>query len=73
MAQRYANEMLRSQNSIKVTFKLTLMSGLSPIHTSYLEDTTPVRQRFTCFEFTTEKKTGTYKKKKENPSEKKVS
>ena len=40
------------KNSINVTFKLTLMSGLSPIHTSYLEDTTTVRQHFTCFEFT---------------------
>lgn len=29
------------------------MSGLSPIHTSYLEDTTTVCQHFTCFEFTT--------------------
>lgn len=30
------------------------MSGLSPIHTSYLKDTTTVRQHFTCFEFTHE-------------------
>lgn len=52
------------QNSINVTFKLTLMSGLSPIHTSYLEDRTTVRQHFTCFEFTHTKNTQMAKTKK---------
>lgn len=52
------------QNSINVTFKLTLMSGLSPIHTTYLEDTTTVRQHFTCFEFKHTKNTQMAKMKK---------
>lgn len=59
----------RWQNSINVTFKLTLMSGLSPIHTSYLEDTTTVRQHFTCFEFTKKNKIKTRGRPRERARE----